>query len=51
MFPKAYGNTGSLKFLNDPEDSIVSGLIVTKYAYVPFGKSGVTQNLPLFLSR
>ena len=26
-------------------------MIVVKYAYVPFGKSGVTQNLPLFSSK
>ena len=51
MSPKIYGKIGSLKFSNNPDDSTLSGLIVVKYAYVPFGYSGVTQNLPLFLSR
>ena len=49
--PTRYGNTGLLKFKNGPAESTVNVLIVAKYAYVPFGYSGVTQNLPLFSSR
>ena len=39
-----------MKFLNIPSDDGVESN-VAKYAYVPFGYSGVTQNLPLFSSR
>ena len=36
-----YGNTGDPVIVEIP----------AKYAYVPFGKSGVLPNLPLFSSR
>ena len=49
MSPIKYGNFGFLKFLNMPSEAAVESK-VAKYAYVPFGYSGVTQNLPLFSS-
>ena len=48
-FPIKYGNLGFLKFLNTPSYAAVESN-VAKYAYVPFGYSGVIQNLPLFSS-
>ena len=48
--PTRYGNFGLLKFLNTPSEVGVES-IVAKYAYVPLGNSGVTQNLPLWISR
>ena len=50
LSPIKYGNLGFLKFLKIPSDAGVESN-VAKYAYVPFGYSGVTQNLPLFSSR
>ena len=47
--PIKYGNFGFLKFLNTPSEAGVVSK-VAKYAYVPLGYSGVTQNLPLFSS-
>ena len=37
--------------MNAPEEAVLPEVTVAKYAYVPFGKSGVTQNLPLFSSK
>jgi len=42
---------GLLKPLKFSAESAGPSLTVAKYAYVPFGNSGVKQNLPLFLSR
>ena len=39
-----------MKFLNTPSEADAESK-VAKYAYVPFGYSGVIQNLPLFSSR
>ena len=50
LFPIKYGNTGDLYPAKGPEESAAELLIVAKYTYAPFGYSGVTQNLPLFLS-
>ena len=46
-----YGYCGNLKSSKGPELSTNPSLIVAKYAYTPFGKSGVTQYLPLCSSR
>ena len=51
LFPIKYGYWGNLKFSKGPELSTDPSLIVAKYAYTPFGKSGVTQYLPLCSSR
>ena len=49
--PIKYGNCGFLYLINFPDDSTETASTVEKYAYIPSGKSGVIQNLPLFSSR
>ena len=50
--PIKYGNFGFLKLLNGSlESDVTVDSRVAKYAYVPFGYSGVIPYLPLFSSR
>ena len=50
FLPTQYGNCGNLFWEKSPVPCISSEIVV-KYAYTPFGYSGVMQNLPLFSSR
>ena len=50
--PIKYGNFGFLKLSNGSvASSVIEDSRVEKYAYIPFGYSGVTPYLPLFSSK